>query len=201
MLFALAGTGVAYSIFTAPGYIYTTVNTGTVSAEWGLSGSDLVIHQLSMPAYATISGYRGPTYNYEATLTVANYYPGAEGVVGLKLDNTGSLPYQVKSMTVNVGSDPDGLEDVLYLAIPGTDNVGQDTWASTYLNVYFYDTLRNWDGYTLNYAANSVPQYDIAAGHWQALYAYLKMDPNAGNAYMGKTVVFTITLTVEQAVP
>jgi hypothetical protein len=201
MVMLVAGFG--FAEFTAPAYIYTTVSTGAVSVEWLVdSNGALMMHPFLTPSNVSISGYRGPNYVYEATITVYNFYPGAKGILGLALKNTGSLPVKIKSMRIDVTSDPANLRSVLYYGIPGV-NVGTslNTWASNWnQEVYFKNTLNAWNGYTLDYATNGVPQAIITPGNWFAAYAYLEMDYNAGNAFQGQSIQFTITLTVQQAV-
>ncbi len=202
MLMLVAGFG--YAEFTAPAYVYNTVNTGTISVEWLVANDGaLIMHPFLTSPGVSVSGVRGPNYVYEATITVSNFYPGAKGILGLALKSTGSLPVKIKSMRIDVTSDPDNLRSVLYYGIPGV-NVGTslNTWATNWDNkVYFRNTLSNWNGYTLDYAANNVPQATITPGNWFAAYAYLEMDYNADSALQGKSIQFTITLTVQQAVP
>lgn len=201
MLMLVAGFG--YAQFTAPAYVHNTVNTGTVSVEWRVDGSNnLIMHAFSISSQVSVSGYRGPTYVYEATITVSNFYPGANGILGLALKSTGSLPVKIKSVKVDVTSDPGNLRSVLYYGIPGVDvGTSLNTWATGWDNVvYFKNTLAAWNGYTLDYAANGVPQATITTGNWFAAYAYLEMDSGAGNAFQGKSIEFRITLIVESAV-
>lgn len=206
LIFALASTGVAFSLFTTPAYVYTTVNTGTLSAEWRVDSQEFLrIHRLIVPSYVTIAGNRGPDNEYTATLTVENFYPGAVGVVGLELLNTGSLPYKVKSTTITVTSDPGSLlRGVLYFGIPETTglltypiNVRANYFTGTVISE---NTLAGWDGYTLDYASASIPQTSVAPGQWIPLYAYLRMDSGASIDYADKSLTFTITVIIEQAV-
>jgi hypothetical protein len=196
----------AFSVFTSTAYIYATVNTGTVSAEWLVDDSGaLLMHWLYMSSPSISgSGYRGPNYVYEATITGSNFYPNATVVFGLALKNTGSLPWKLKSVRIDLTSDPYYLRDVLYFGIPGNDVTGQDQWATPsksyplnpYSLIYAKNTLRAWDGYTHVFP----PEFPaIQPGHWVSCYGCLEMDINAGNNFQGKTIQFTITVTVEQA--
>ena len=206
ILLALCLMGMAYSTFTAPAYMYITASTGTVNAEWLVDGSgNLIMHWLyKSSSVISGSGYRGPTYVYEATITGGNFYPNATVVLGLALKNTGTLPWKLKSLRIDITSDPDNLRSVLYFGIPGNDVTGQDQWANPassyplnpYSNIYSENTLNAWNGYTHVFPAEFPA---IQPGHWVSCYGCLKMDINAGNDFQGKTIQFTITVTVEQA--
>jgi hypothetical protein len=206
ILLALSLAGMAFSVFTSTAYINATVNTGTVSAEWLTDSSDnLVMHWLyvSSPSISG-SGYLGPNYRYVATITGGNFYPNATVVFGLALKNTGTLPWKLKSMWIDITSDSGNLRSELYFGIPG-NNGGQDTWATPansypinpYSAIYDKKTLDAWNGYTHDFSAAGFPA--IQPGHWVPCYGCLEMDINAGNDFQGKTIQFMITVTVEQA--
>jgi len=204
VLIALMVAGVAYSTFTDDLLISATVSTGNVDAVWY---PEPAYHLFLVPSYCTIefSGWGTDTL----TVTASNLYPGAKAIIGVVMKNAGSLPIKVKSLRLDVTSDPDGLKSVIYFGLPGMLNEGgsylyieEDEWATSWNNqVYFKNTLQAWDGYTLDYASWGVPQPVIRPGHWYCVYGYFEMASNASNEYQDKTISFTLTLIVEQAVP
>ena len=204
LMIALMAVGFAYSLFTDDLAINATVTTGTVDAVWHPSG---VYHLFLVPDYVSITfdGWGTDTL----TVTAGNLYPGAKAIIGIWMKNVGSLPIKVKSLTLSVISNPGGLSNVIYFGIPGMLNPGgsypyveQDEWATAWNEqVYFKNTLAAWNGQTLDYAAQGVPQPVIGPGHYYCVYGYFEMDPNAGDAYQGATISFTLTLVVQQAVP
>jgi len=203
LMVALLSVSVGYSLFVKQAYVYTTVSTGTVAVEWLVDEQyKLIMHGFLVPQGVSVSGYRGPNYVYEATITVENFYAGAKGILGLALKNVGSLPVKIKSMRIDVDvtGDTGNLRYVMYFGIPGVDVDDPCEWATAWNEVvYFKNTLNAWNGYELDYASAGVPQIVFGPGEWYAVYAYLEMDAGAGTAYQG-TISFTITLNVVQAV-
>jgi len=201
IVLVLSLIGAVHSYFTAPAIVNTTVNTASVSVEWLVDNvGNLQIDGFEVPPEVSVSGSRGSNV-YEAIITVEKFYPGAEGIVGLALNNIGSLPVRIQSMRLDVINDPGGLNKTLYFGIPGVNVYSPGIWATEWDNVvYIKDNLNGWNGYTLDYASAGVPQIVFNAGQWYAVYAYLGMDPTAGNEYQDQSIVFTITSTVEQAV-
>jgi len=204
VLIALIVAGVAYSTFTYDLLINAGVSTGNVDAVWYPEGA---YHLFLVPSYCTISFSGWGTD--ELTVTAGNLYPGAAAIIGVVMKNVGSLPIKVKSLRLDVTSDPYGLKYVIYFGLPGMLNpsgsypyVEEDEWATGWdQQVYFKNTLNGWNGYTLDYASQGVPQPVIRPEHWYCVYGYFEMASNAGNEYQGKTISFTLTLIVEQAVP
>jgi len=204
LMIALMAAGFAYSIFTVDLAINATVSTGTVNAVWDPGGS---YHLFLFPAYGSISfeGWETDTL----TVTASNLYPGAKVIIGIWMKNIGSLPIKVKSLTLAVTEDPAGLKNVIYFGIPGMLNTGgsypyveEDEWATGWNNeVYFKNTLAYWHGFTLEYANEGVPQPVIRPNHYYCVYGYFEMDSDAGDDYQGKSISFTLTLVVQQAVP
>ncbi|MDW8040467.1 MAG: hypothetical protein RMJ03_03465 [Nitrososphaerota archaeon] len=202
LMVALLGVSVSYALFMEKTYVYTTVSTGTVAVEWLVDEQGrLCMHGFLVPQGVSVSGYRGPNYVYEATVTVGNFYAGAKGILGLAIKNTGSLPVKIKSMRIDVTSDTGNLTSVIYFGIPGVNVDAPNKWATSWNNVvYFKNTLRAWNGYELDYASHGVPQVVFAPGDWYAVYAYLEMDAAAESGFEGASVSFKITLNVVQAV-
>ncbi|MEM4481107.1 MAG: hypothetical protein QXG58_07755 [Candidatus Bathyarchaeia archaeon] len=201
LMVALLGASVSYALFMKQAFVYTTVSTGTVAVEWLVDEQGrLVMHPFLVPQRVVASGYRGPNYVYEATITVENFYAGAKGILGLAIKNVGTLPVKIKSMRIDVTSDTDNLRHVIYFGIPGVDVDAPCKWATAWNQaVYFKNTLNAWNGYELDYAGAGVPQIVFGPGEWYAVYAYLEMDAGAGSGYQG-SISFTITLNVVQAV-
>jgi hypothetical protein len=201
VMVALLCVSVSYALFSKQTYVYTTVSTGNVAVEWLVNDQgSLIMHGLLVPSGVSVGGYRGPTYVYEATVSVGNIYAGAKGILGLALKNVGALPVKIKSLRIDVTYEDDDLGSVVYFGIPGVDVDAQNKWASAWDgNVYFKWKLDDWNGYELDYAANGVPQIVFYPGNWYAVYAYLEMDAAAGSEYQG-TISFTITINVVQAV-
>ncbi|MBS7621528.1 hypothetical protein KEJ32_05395 [Candidatus Bathyarchaeota archaeon] len=202
VMVALMAAGFAYSTFTDALSINATVSTGNVVVIWYPTPA---YHLFLRPDYCTITfnGWGTDTL----TVYAGNFYPGAKAIVGVVMKNVGSLPIKVKSLRLDVTSDPDGLKYVIYFGIPGMLNaagnpVGQNEYAYSWDGkVYFKNTLAGWNGWTLDYASWGVPQPIIHPGSWYCVYGYFEMDPNAGDGYQGKTIEFTLKLVVEQAVP
>ena len=195
LVLALGVVGLGYAQFTGAVNIMGTVQTGTMKAEY------LNYQIVKAPAYATVTVSGSGTNAY---VTATNLAPGDEVVIGLALTNTGSLPWNVRYLSVNpVTEDATGLASLYTLSIPSNDVTGQDMWATTVSNTIFgasanlvawRDTYSPFDLNTLTTLPSGYKMPTVSAGHWFAVYADLKLDSAAGDAYQGKTVTFTLTL-------
>lgn len=202
MVLALGAVGVGYAAFTGALNITGSVSSGTMKAAY--YGNQVFYAPTHVGVTVTPDG-NDPS---SVSVSLTNLAPGDEVIVGLAVQNSGSLPWVMRNFAVsNVNDYGSGLAPYCILSIPTNDENGPDHWA-TMVPVPGQLTgpatdLISWQNIYSPYDLNTLPALvqnqhvmpTVDPTHWLAIYADLKLDPSAGDSLQGKTVTFTITLT------
>lgn len=175
---ALLGMSMAYGLWYQTLYIYGTVNTGTVSAEWNCHHCWDIEYNPETGEYKDFSSISCRVDGDTLFITITNAYPSVKYYCAVNLTNTGTVPIKIYNPGFTSGNLTEEVGQLMFITDP--DDV---VWPPNYQHPDPGEFLWITEG-------TQVHPNESAIGVF-----YIHLD---NTAEQGATYVFTYQLVVEQ---